>query len=68
MKKKVEMPNEPMVTGAVSKELGVMVSKEFLTKKLKIKPLFETKTTAYWDDINLIRSRMGSYFTRTSRL
>ena len=58
----------PMVTGDVSEELGVVVTKEFLIRKLKIKPLLSTKTSAYWDDINLIKQRMGEYFTKASQL
>ena len=58
----------PMVTGQVSEELGVTISKEFIIRKLKVKPLLETKTSAYWDDINLIKARLGAYFTKASKL
>lgn len=68
MKIEMRVKHEPLVTGDLSKELGVIVSKDFLMKKLKVKPLFETKTSAYWDDIPLIRRRLGAYFTRTAKL
>lgn len=68
MKVETRVKHEPLVTGDLSKELGVIVNKEFLMKKLRVKPLFETKTSAYWDDIPLIRKRMGAYFTRTAKL
>ena len=29
----------PMVTGQVSEELGITISKEFIIRKLKVKPL-----------------------------
>lgn len=57
-----------MVTGQLNKELGINLSKEFIMRNLRVKPLLETKTTAYWDDINLIKTRLGMYFTRISKL
>lgn len=67
MKKKIVVPHAPMVTGQVSEELGITVSKEFIIHKLKVKPMLETKTSAYWDDINLIKAKLGAYFTREAR-
>jgi len=58
----------PLVTGQVSEELGITISKEFIIRKLKVKPLLVTKTSAYWDDINLIKARLGDYFTKASML
>jgi len=58
----------PMVTGQVSEELGITISKEFIIRKLKVKPLLHTKTSAYWDDINLIKARLGAYFIKASKL
>jgi hypothetical protein len=58
----------PMVTGQVSEELGITISKEFIIRKLKVKPLLLTKTSAYWDDISLIKARLGAYFTKASKL
>jgi hypothetical protein len=67
-RKLTALKSVPMVTGQVSEELGVAISKEFIIRKLKVKPLLETKTSAYWDDINLIKARMGAYFTKASKL
>jgi hypothetical protein len=64
----METKSTPIVTGQLSEELGVVVSKEFIMRKLKVKPLLETKTSAYWDDVPLIRAKLGTYFTRTSKL
>jgi hypothetical protein len=64
----MENKSTPIVTGQLSEELGVVVSKEFIMRKLKVKPLLETKTSAYWDDVPLIRAKLGTYFTRTSKL
>ncbi len=58
----------PLVTGQVSEELGITISKEFIIRKLKVKPFLVTKTGVYWDDINLIKARLGDYFTRASQL
>jgi hypothetical protein len=68
MIKRMENKSTPIVTGQLSEELGVVVSKEFIMRKLKVKPLLETKTSAYWDDVPLIRAKLGTYFTRTSKL
>jgi len=68
MIKRMETKSTPIVTGQLSEELGVVVSKEFIMRKLKVKPLLETKTSAYWDDFPLIRAKLGTYFTRTSKL
>ena len=68
MKKTIENKNSPMVTGQVSEELGITISKEFIIQKLKVKPLLETKTSAYWDDIKLIQARLGAYFIRESKI
>jgi hypothetical protein len=71
MKKRNEIyqsKSTPIVTGQLSEELGVVISKEFIIKKLKVKPFLETKMTAYWDDVPLIRAKLGTYFTRTSKL
>jgi len=68
MIKRMETKSTPIVTGQLSEELGVVVSKEFIMRKLKVKPLLETKTSAYWDDVPLIRAKLGTYFTRTSKL
>jgi hypothetical protein len=67
-KRQVSLKTPPMVTGEVSEELGITVSKEFIIRKLKVKPLLETKTSAYWDDLNLIKARLGAYFTKASKL
>jgi hypothetical protein len=66
--KRIENKTPPIVTGQLSEELGVVISKEFIMQKLKVKPLLETKTSAYWDDVPLIRAKLGTYFTRTSKL
>lgn len=58
----------PMATGVVSEELGITISKEFIIRKLKIKPYLQAKNCAYWDDINLIKARLGEYFTKASQL
>ena len=58
----------PMATGVVSEELGITISKEFIIRKLKIKPYLQAKNCAYWDDINLIKARLGDYFTKASKL
>ena len=68
MRKSTDTKNSPMVTGQVSEELGITVSKEFIIRKLKVKPLLETKNSAYWDDIRLIQAKLGAYFTRASKL
>lgn len=69
MRRKVTaLKSVPLVTGQVSEELGVTITKEFIIRKLKIKPLLDTKTSAYWDDINLIKARLGDYFTKASKL
>jgi len=68
MNRRKEVKGTPIVTGQLSEELGIVISKEFIIKKLKVKPFLETKTTAYWDDVSLIRARLGNYFTRTSKL
>lgn len=67
-KRTATLKSVPMVTGQVSEELGVAISKEFIIRKLKVKPLLETKTSAYWDDISLIKARLGAYFTKASKL
>ena len=67
-KKQPVLKSVPMVTGQVSEELGITISKEFIIRKLRIKPLLDTKTSAYWDDINLIKARLGEYFTKASKL
>jgi len=66
--RKAALKSIPMVTGQVSEELGIMISKEFIIRKLKVKPLLLTKTSAYWDDIPLIKARLGDYFTKSSKL
>jgi len=58
----------PMATGIVSEELGITISKEFIIRKLKIKPYLQAKNCAYWDDINLIKLRLGEYFIKASQL
>jgi hypothetical protein len=68
VKKVPALKGLPLVTGQVSEELGITISKEFIMRKLKVKPLLVTKTSAYWDDINLIKARLGDYFTRASQL
>ena len=68
MIKRIETKHTPIVTGQLCKELGLAVSKEFIMQKLKVKPLLETKNSAYWDDVPLIRAKLGTYFTRTSKL
>ena len=66
--KKQASNHAPMATGVVSEELGIVLSKEFIMRKLKVKPMLETKTVAYWDDINLIKARLGAYFTKAAKL
>jgi hypothetical protein len=68
MIKRIETKHTPIVTGQLSEELGITVSKEFIIRKLKVKPLLETKNSAYWDDVPLIRAKLGAYFTRSSKL
>jgi hypothetical protein len=68
MQKRKESKHTPIVTGQLSEELGIVVSKEFIIRTLRVKPFLETKTSAYWDDVPLIRAKLGAYFTRTSRL
>ena len=69
VKKKIQtLKSLPMATGVVSEELGVTVSKEFIIRKLKIKPYLSAKNCAYWDDINLIKLRLGEYFIKSSKL
>jgi hypothetical protein len=63
MRKQETFKNTPMVTGQLNKELGIQINKEFIKRNLRIKPLLETKTTAYWDDVGLIKQRLGIYFT-----
>ena len=58
----------PMVTGQISEELGITISKEFIIRKLKVKPYLSAKNCAYWDDINLIKARLGAYFTKAAKL
>jgi hypothetical protein len=67
-KRQPVLKSVPMVTGQVSEELGITISKEFIIRKLKVKPLLLTKTSAYWDDISLIKARLGAYFTNASKL
>jgi hypothetical protein len=67
-RKQPALKSVPMVTGQVSEELGITISKEFIIRKLKVKPLLLTKTSAYWDDINLIKARLGAYFIKASKL
>ena len=57
-----------MATGVVSEELGITISKEFIIRKLKIKPYLSAKNCAYWDDINLIKAKLGEYFIKSSKL
>ena len=68
MRKQIEIKNTPIVTGQLSEELGITLSKEFIIRKLKVKPLLETKTSAYWDDVRLIQAKLGTYFTRISKM
>lgn len=69
VKKKIQpLKSLPMATGVVSEQLGITISKEFIIRKLKIKPYLSAKNCAYWDDINLIKSRLGDYFTKSSKL
>ena len=67
-RKQPVLKSVPLVTGQVSEELGITISKEFIIRKLKVKPLLLTKTSAYWDDINLIKARLGAYFIKASKL
>jgi hypothetical protein len=67
-KKQPVLKSIPLVTGQVSEELGITISKEFIIRKLKVKPMLTTKTSAYWDDISLIKARLGAYFTKASKL
>jgi hypothetical protein len=67
-KKPTVLKSLPMVTGQVSEELGITISKEFIIRKLKIKPYLSAKNCAYWDDINLIKARLGAYFIKASKL
>ncbi len=69
VKKKIQpLKSLPMATGVVSEELGITISKEFIIRKLKVKPYLQAKNCAYWDDINLIKARLGEYFTKASKL
>lgn len=68
MKSIQETKHTPIPTGKLAKELGIAIQKEFIITKLHVKPFLDTKTTAYWDNVPLIRKRLGSYFTRTSKL
>jgi orotate phosphoribosyltransferase-like protein len=68
MKKQTVLKSIPLVTGQVSEELGINISKEFIVRKLKVKPFLETKTGTYWDDIRLIQAKLGEYFIRASKL
>jgi hypothetical protein len=69
VKKKIQpLKSLPMATGVVSEELGITISKEFIIRKLKIKPYLSAKNCAYWDDINLIKARLGEYFTKAAKL
>ena len=68
MIKRTESKNPPIVTGQLCEELGLAISKEFIMRKLRVKPFLETKTSAYWDNVPLIRAKLGAYFTRTSKL
>jgi hypothetical protein len=69
VKKKIAvLKSLPMATGVVSEELGITISKEFIIRKLKIKPYLSAKNCAYWDDINLIKARLGEYFIKASKL
>lgn len=68
IKKPKVLKSVPLVTGQVSEELGITISKEFIIRKLKVKPFLITKNSAYWDDINLIKARLGAYFTKASKL
>jgi hypothetical protein len=63
-----QIKHSPIPTGQLVKELGISVRKDFIIRKLNVKPFLDTKTTAYWDDVPLIRRRLGTYFTRTSKL
>jgi hypothetical protein len=63
-----ETKHIPIPTGQLAKELGIHIKKDFIVRNLKVKPFLDTKTTAYWDNVPLIRQRLGSYFTRTSKL
>ena len=67
-KRTPSLKSVPLVTGQVSEELGITISKEFIIRKLRVKPLLNTKTSAYWDDINLIKAKLGEYFTKASKL
>ncbi len=67
-KKQPPLRSLPLVTGQVSEELGITISKEFIMRKLKVRPLLDTRVGAYWDDINLIKARLGEYFTKASKL
>ena len=67
-KKQPALKTLPMATGVVSEELGITISKEFIMRKLKVKPYLSAKNCAYWDDINLIKARLGDYFTKASKL
>ena len=67
-KKPTVLKSLPMVTGQVSEELGITISKEFIIRKLKIKPYLSAKNCAYWDVINLIKARLGAYFIKASKL
>lgn len=68
MIKRIEIKHTPIPTGQLAKELGINLKKDFIIRNLRIKPFLDTKTTAYWDNVPLIRAKLGAYFTRTSKL
>ena len=68
MIKRTESKHTPIPTGQLAKELGINLKKDFIIRNLRVKPFLDTKITAYWDDVPLIRARLGAYFTRTSKL
>jgi hypothetical protein len=58
----------PMSTGEVSRQLGIVLTNEFLIRVLKLKPLLQVKNTCYWDDLDAIKQRLATYFTNLAKV
>jgi hypothetical protein len=66
-RKRINLNDDTLyITSAqLSRELGFNIRKDFITKKLRVKPVIEHGKIAFWIDSDLIKQRLINYITRT---
>ena len=64
-REKVEIAFPYITPVQLSKELGFDIRKDFIKKRLNVKPEFENGTIAVFSNGNLIKERLIKHITRT---